>query len=295
MQRIEETYSCRVVEGTEVEKYLYKSEQYNAQDQLTEIMHFGLNGELLIEEHRTYENDHLILLTTIDYVHDIETKTSFLYVNNLLVEEREFFEGGSYANTSYTYNEFAKVISVLKTDENQNTLSQEHMTYEGRSTFIQFIDHDDYTFRKVENQYNELGQLISEISSEFYMVDNEEEEIQTISNYEYDDNGNQINLEINRFDQRIYTLNSEFNQQGLLIKEMTWDIENEIESVYTLSYDHNNNLVKDVLEEHGRLVSEINYFYDTGGKPFQTESTTLAVDNYYVKYRTTLVIKDIPG
>lgn len=293
MLRSEETYTCRVVDNIEVEKYLYKTEIYNELDQLIEIKHFDLSGKLIMEENRDYENNNLVLLINKDYTQDILTKTSFRYLNGLLVEERDFFEEDAFVSTIYTYTDDEKLLSVHKTDEQNNRISQENTAYEGNVKLTQFIDHEDYIFRQTESTYDALGRLVSEISSEFFMVDGIEDETKTITNFEFSEH--QIIEIVTRYDQTIFSQKSEFNQQELLTRVTTWDIETNIESIFTHSYDHNKNLVKDTMEEQGTMVSEIKYFYDNNGLPFQTESTTLASNNYYVKYRSTLVIKQIPS
>lgn len=287
-----ETYLSRIVDETEVEKYLSQREKFNDSNQLIEVRRFDHIGNVILQENRMYDGKHLTQLTTNDFEVDLQTKSTFKYEGDLLAAETEHLSEGTFVTTEYKYDKQERILSIRKIDEEGSVLSQELTSYEGRTSLKQYIDDEEFIFRQEEEEMDENDWIISRVSQEFFLNNkSEEEEQETIEKFEYDANYLVLKHEMHRYDKLIFTAEAICSKKDLLTKNTEWDIETDVTTVYEYFHDHKDNLIKEIWTEGEQQVYCCEIFYDQNGEISRVDTTKLEMDNYWVKYRENFVVK----
>ena len=280
------TYLCRVVNDLEVEKYLWRTEIQDNENNILESLTYDDSGEVIQYEKREFLNGKLNRLKEIDYENQIETVKTYRYQNEFIIQERVQFENGSYFDTNYVYDNSNKILSITKIDESSTVLGKEITTYDKTSQLVQFVDEIEYIFRQEETEFGKENRPIKKVSEEFFINEKDEEEvIKSIETYEYDAVGNEVKMVIERYDKIIFQKESIYNSLNLNTEIKIWSIETDFISKYNYKYDHKGNMIKETLLEKDKLMSEFNFSYNHRNQLVKIDKTYLEVDDYYITYR----------
>ena len=285
----EKTYLCRVVNDSEVEKFLWKIEYVNENNNVIESKTFSENGEVIRFEKREFSNGNLKRLVEVDYENQVEQEKTYKYQDGLLVQERTHFENGTYYNTNYSYDKNENILSIIRVDESNVILGKEINTYESNSQLVQYFDENEFIYRQEEIEFDNSKRAKKKESEEFFINEkNEEEVIESIETYEYDAIGNEVKIEIERYNKTIYREESKYDHKNNISEITTWSNETDTISKYEFKYDHKGKKVMEALFENDKLVSKFDYFYDHQDKLVKIDKTYQEVDDYYITYRETI-------
>ena len=226
------------------------------------------------------------------------------------IEKVEFVE------TDASYNEAGQIVREERFDPdgNRNTLTIN--SYDENCLLVQTEQYDQnhILLQKSVNSYNEKGQIVQQSN---YFGDGE---IEYVTRYVYDDEGNLIRHEMYDDGKLDYVETEIHYQDGLIIKEFENDdygktmnihtyeyndkkqvckyirdeVQNKDRRTYEYSYDENGNCVKELVYDYeDMLIAKTYRTYNENNQLTETETEDL--DNYRkitLEYEGNLVVKN---
>lgn len=247
---------------------------YNEKGNLIEEQKLNTENEADELNYFTYGTEGKLLEHKMNFIAEGFEET-YRYVrdeNGRLVKEEKLYGDDPGEATVYIYNDKGEVIEIIKTDADGEPESKETIAYNEKGNITTRKMHDasgnltektELTYDEKENPilkseydgkgelasvsnftYNEKNQLVGAVQK------NTQGKLMESVTYVYDEHGNTIEKNIRDFHPRklIYS----FDENNNCIEEAVFDLHGNLSSKSIYEYN-----------EHGNVVSELNYNMDT--------------------------------
>src|SRR5690606_617217 len=109
-----------------VEEVMHSMSLYDEDGNLTEIRMYSPDGEIIHVETHEYENGKEVRSLQEDLVNEATQKSEFVYQDDLLQIQRDYFTDEDFIETRYSYDDQKRIVEIRKTDN--DNLSQGYTT-----------------------------------------------------------------------------------------------------------------------------------------------------------------------
>lgn len=231
------SYSSRVHQNEEFEKYLYCEEKFNMEGMLIELIEFNQEGNIEMHEKREYIDKDLSKIHTLNMNFNTEQITEFVYLLGLLVEETEYYSKESFIRSKIFYDSEERIVRIEKRDENDAFRGEENFEYFSSQVIKKEIDET----RKILNQnviiLNSNGEISETAYTEyFYKKEQLDYEDTSITRYKYQD-ANVVKEEVESNGKVFYTKNEVYDSQSNLVEYQIED--HQVDYIVKGNYKYN--------------------------------------------------------
>lgn len=249
------TFNSRIHNNQEYDRYLYCTESFNQDDQLLELIDYSGNGDVELVERREYSEGKLVKIHRVNLLFENEELTEYVYRDELLVEEIEYFDKYKFIKTTVSYNSLNKVVSEVKTDKNNKFYGETLYNYSSSESTIEEFDEEGNINYRTILFFNSNNEMVKRLVSTYYYKQGEleSEEVETTS-FVYS-NGNLVKEEIVDSGRVIYRKETNYNSQG---DEIEYKIEDHEVDYITKGFFEYNSL--NFLISHTKFHGKYNVY-----------------------------------
>lgn len=272
-----------IYEDQEFEKHLSSEETYDDLGNLVEIRKYDMEGNGIALIERVYEGKNLVSEKNHNLQQDYTEYRTYKYTNDIITEEIEHFENGTFFKTSSHFDEHDRVALIITSDENDAMISKREFEYE--------------SMNKTESKYDEEEMLVEKKTTHFDQDQNEtrvefiqyfpheprevDQVVTTIYELEYVQN-NAVSEKVERDDKIISSKKMEYDSLGNVISILAED--HNLSRPRNIKINYNGIQKVELETEHQgeKLIFSQSYKYDAQAQITERLSTFLNEADLYI-------------
>ncbi len=235
------------------------------------------NGDLVKKEEYQYEGELVTLTIEEDIVEKSVNKTVCVYAEDKLVNQKEYLDDALTIEMVYNYNEEGELTQNDILNDDGSLRSRYTYLYERLKTTESFYDEEMALVRRTETTKDEKGAVIAKKITDIY--DNREEVNEQKIEHKIID-GEYIKNYYNNGTEA-YEVVECYDDQGRVIENVLFDVAKDEESVTTMEYDENGNVVKEKIEVNDEEVSVTDVVFDEYGNRVELLKKTKVADDFF--------------
>lgn len=267
-----------IYEGEEIiEEKLLNVSRLNEGGKVLQREQYDEAGNLIKKEAYQYEGELVVMSSEEDLLENRVTKTICVYQDNLLMNQKEYFNDALSIEMIYNYNEQGQLIEhqVLNNDGSIN--SKYTYEYEGQKTIEKFFDEEMTLVRITETVKGDIDQIIEKKVTEIY----EDREVTMLQKIEYSVTEEETSRNYYNNGVEVYEITEVFDEDGRVKEKITYDVANDEESVTTLEYDSNGKIIKEEISIDEEVVSETSLEFDEFENRVKLVKYSKLAEDYY--------------
>ena len=270
-------YECIYENEEIVEEKLLNVSRLNPEGKVTQRERYDKEGNLIKKEAYQYEGELVMVTIEEDLVEKSINKTVCTYQGDKLVNQKEYLDDALTIEMVYNYNEEGELTQNDALNDDGSLRSRYTYEYVGLKTIESFFDEEMALVRRTETTKDENEAVIAKKITEIY--DNREEVNEQKIEHKIVD-GEYIKNYYNNGTEA-YEVVECYDEEGRVIENVLFDVAKDEESVTTIEYDENGNVVKEKIEVNDEEVSMTNVVFDEYGNRVELVKKSKLADDFF--------------
>lgn len=256
-------YECIFEEGTLIEERLLSISRLNSEGKVLHRERYDKEGNLIKKDDYQYQGELVSLSREEDLIEKSITKTVCEYLDDKLINQKEYFNDHLSIQMVYIYDDQGQLIQndILNNDGSLSSryiFEYQNLPSSSKKTIESFFDEELTLVRLTEIVKDDNGQITDKSITEVY-EDRQEVNSQKIE-YKFVEGESIKNYYYNGVE--AYEVVECFDEEDRVNQTITFDVAKNEESVTSIEYDKRGNVTKEEITIDDVGISVINVVFD---------------------------------